>query len=87
MRAPGDPVHATLTRELNKALGHARSASDQIIRSLDGTAGASWSSELIATCRARLRTALADAAICRHLLKELDQIDELAAGKRPPGGA
>jgi hypothetical protein len=81
VRAPGCPVRATLERVRDTAGAQARSAADQILRSLDGTDGASWTSELIVTCRERLRRALADAAIARHLLRELDEIDAMAAGK------
>lgn len=87
MTAPGDAVRATLEHARDQALDQARAASGQILRSLAGSDGKSWGSEFIVTCRERLRRALADAAIARHLLRELDQLDELAGGKRPQGGA
>lgn len=80
-----DLLRATLEHARDQALDQARAASGQILRSLAGSDGKSWGSEFIVTCRERLRRALAEAAIARHLLRELDQLDKLTAGKTGGG--
>jgi hypothetical protein len=75
-----DPARAALDHAIDEAARRARQASGQLIRSLAG--GNSWTSELLQTYREKYRRAMSDLAVAKALLRDLDEIDALAAGTR-----
>lgn len=75
-----DPARQTLTMAIEDASVRARQASGKILRAIVG--GNQWTNELVATYREKYRRAMSDLAVARALLRDLDEIDALASGKR-----
>jgi nucleotide-binding universal stress UspA family protein len=75
-----DPARTALEHAIDEATRRAQQASGQILRAIAG--GNQWTNEFVATYREKYRRAMSDLAVARALLRDLDEIDALAAGKR-----